>query len=193
VCVRGGGALGRLRHEQGDTLAGECGWVGGDWAPGVDCCMRSAFPPPPTSPRSTTTPPGVCIASPDPAGDFPAGPPFQPPHCPPPPPPPPPTLPLRYGLYIKNAPEPSDINYENIEFGKVERSAREALVGVGKYSALMAGFALISFASALRYIFMMAPIDEQSCDRSCAYKVCWGGGGSGRRRGGGAVEGSVGP
>lgn len=57
----------------------------------------------------------------------------------------------RHALDITGAPEPSDVQYENMEHGGVNRFLRAALVAACSYSALAVGFVLISLATAMRY------------------------------------------
>jgi hypothetical protein len=57
------------------------------------------------------------------------------------------TLCHRYALWIKEAPEPSDIKYESMEHGMWDRALRAALVAVASYTALGLGFLLISLAT----------------------------------------------
>jgi hypothetical protein len=57
----------------------------------------------------------------------------------------------RHALDVTGAPEPSDVQYENMEHGGVDRFLRAALVAACSYSALAVGFVLISLATAMRY------------------------------------------
>lgn len=59
-------------------------------------------------------------------------------------------LSTRHALNITDAPEPSDVQYENIEHSTFERFIRAFLVSCCSYTCLAAGFALISLASAMR-------------------------------------------
>lgn len=49
-----------------------------------------------------------------------------------------------------DAPEPSDVQFEHIEYGPWERAGRVCLVAAASYGALALGFLLISLASTLR-------------------------------------------
>lgn len=60
-------------------------------------------------------------------------------------------LACRHALDVTGAPEPSDVQYENMEHGGFDRFLRAALVAACSYSALAVGFVLISLASAMRY------------------------------------------
>jgi hypothetical protein len=71
----------------------------------------------------------------------------SPPPTPPHPTPPHPTPPHRFALTISDAPEPSDVKYENIEAGAPSRAARRALTSALQYLSLAAGFVLVSMAS----------------------------------------------
>ncbi|KAI8470399.1 MAG: hypothetical protein J3K34DRAFT_510286 [Monoraphidium minutum] len=57
----------------------------------------------------------------------------------------------RYALSVSDAPEPSDVKYENIEHGTADRAARRLLTASLQYLSLAAGFALVSMASAMRF------------------------------------------
>lgn len=79
----------------------------------------------------------------------------------------------RYGLNVCDAPEPSDVKYENIEHGSLDRGWRRLVTSALQYLSLAVGFVLISMASAMRVNQEgIAGVDRGSCNASCDYKVC---------------------
>ncbi len=73
---------------------------------------------------------------------------------------------------MSDAPEPSDVKYENIEYGIYRQALRGSLVAFLTYMSLGAGFVLISMASALS--FNLAPITNvnvKECLQTCNYTV----------------------
>jgi hypothetical protein len=56
----------------------------------------------------------------------------------------------RLALNIKEAPEPSDVQYENMEHGAWDRFGRTLVTLVCSYTALGLGFFLISLTTASR-------------------------------------------
>jgi hypothetical protein len=78
----------------------------------------------------------------------------------------------RHALAISDAPEPSDVKYENIEHGAAARGARRVLTAALQYASLAVGFALISAASAMRFNQAgILGVDRGACNRSCDFKV----------------------
>lgn len=78
-----------------------------------------------------------------------------------------------YPLDVTDAPEPSDVKYENIEYSFANRLLRGAATGLVKYTSLAFGFFLISLASAMR--FNLTTVNDYSataCQANCVYKVC---------------------
>ncbi|WIA18083.1 hypothetical protein OEZ85_009564 [Tetradesmus obliquus] len=74
----------------------------------------------------------------------------------------------RHALDVTGAPEPSDVQYENMEHGGFDRFLRAALVAACSYSALAVGFVLISLASAMRYnLPQVAGLSSSSCGEGC--------------------------
>ncbi|KAG2489932.1 hypothetical protein HYH03_011565 [Edaphochlamys debaryana] len=74
-------------------------------------------------------------------------------------------------LDVSEAPEPSDIQYENLEYGKWQRFVRLIFTNLAKYLVMLAGFALVSLAPAMRMglsASQTAPLAEQ-CNLYCSY------------------------
>lgn len=59
-------------------------------------------------------------------------------------------LPCSLALNIKEAPEPSDVQYENMEHGAWDRFGRTLVTLVCSYTALGLGFFLMSLTTASR-------------------------------------------
>jgi hypothetical protein len=73
---------------------------------------------------------------------------------------------------VCDAPEPSDVKYENAEAGALERTLRRAATAALQYLSLALGFALVSVASAARVSGdALAGIDRGQCTASCSYSV----------------------
>ncbi|KAF8062000.1 Pigl [Scenedesmus sp. PABB004] len=78
----------------------------------------------------------------------------------------------RHALDISDAPEPSDVQFENMEHGACSRAARAGLGACAAYSCLAAGFAAISLASATRFNFgKAAGVSAAQCAASCRLTV----------------------
>lgn len=83
-----------------------------------------------------------------------------------------PTRARRHALTITEAPEPSDVKFENMEHGAWERAGRAALVSVTSYAALALGFLLISAASAAQVnLARSAGINTAACAAGCRLSV----------------------
>lgn len=77
----------------------------------------------------------------------------------------------RQPLVISEAPEPSDVQYENMEHGAWDRFGRTLLTLVCSYTALALGFFLISLTTASRIqVARTAGIDTNDC-ASCRLTV----------------------
>ncbi|GBF89796.1 hypothetical protein Rsub_02966 [Raphidocelis subcapitata] len=77
----------------------------------------------------------------------------------------------QHALAISDAPEPSDVKYENVEHGAASRAARRALTATLQYASLAVGFALISAASAMRFNQAgILGVDRAACNRRCDYQ-----------------------
>lgn len=74
--------------------------------------------------------------------------------------------PPRQPLDIREAPEPSDVQYENMEHGAWDRFGRTLLTLVCSYTALGLGFFLISLTTASR-IQVGATLSGCSADLAC--------------------------
>lgn len=73
----------------------------------------------------------------------------------------------RHALLITESPEPSDVQYENMEHGSWDRAGRMLLTACCSYIALALGFFLISLATASRInVDRMIGIDTNNCN-SC--------------------------
>ena len=83
-----------------------------------------------------------------------------------------PPHPARHALTISDAPEPSDVKYENIEHGTADRAARRLLTSALQYLGLAVGFVLVSMATAMRFNqAAIAGVSRRTCNASCDYKV----------------------
>jgi hypothetical protein len=75
-------------------------------------------------------------------------------------------------LNVQDAPEPTDVKFENIEHGVPSRAARRVLTSALQYLGLAVGFVLISMASAMRFNqAAIAGVDRRGCNAACDYKV----------------------
>ncbi|KAG2453353.1 hypothetical protein HYH02_001577 [Chlamydomonas schloesseri] len=74
-------------------------------------------------------------------------------------------------LDVVPAPEPSDVQYENLEFGPWERAARLVASTIAKYLVLLVGFLVVSLAPALRMGLNASGADTTlaACAASCSY------------------------
>ncbi|GIL60748.1 hypothetical protein Vafri_15275 [Volvox africanus] len=74
-------------------------------------------------------------------------------------------------LNISAAPEPSDIQYENLEYTRMERVARAIASNAAKYLVLLIGFLLVSLAPAMRLGIsgLNSGPDQRQCSASCSY------------------------
>lgn len=70
----------------------------------------------------------------------------------------------RYALHINESPEPSDVQYENMEHSALARAGRTFITACCSYTALALGFFFISLATASRInVARMAGINLDSC------------------------------
>ena len=77
----------------------------------------------------------------------------------------------RHALDVTDAPEPSDVKFENAEHGAPSRAARRLATAALQYLSLAAGFVLISMASATRFNEgALLGVDRANCDASCDYR-----------------------
>ncbi|GLC46207.1 hypothetical protein PLESTB_001535200 [Pleodorina starrii] len=74
-------------------------------------------------------------------------------------------------LDVSRAPEPSDIQYENLEYTRVERAMRAVATNIAKYLVLLIGFLLVSLAPAMRKGIsgLGSGPDQTVCAANCKY------------------------
>ncbi|GFR42972.1 hypothetical protein Agub_g3971 [Astrephomene gubernaculifera] len=74
-------------------------------------------------------------------------------------------------LDVSAAPEPSDIQYENLEYTKLHRLVRRLFTNAAKYIVLLIGFLLVSLAPALRMGLSSSGSgpSKAACEASCTY------------------------
>lgn len=67
-------------------------------------------------------------------------------------------------MTVLDAPEPTDVLFENIQCGTLNRFGRNTATSILKYSLLFIGFALISFAAGIQIKFRPSSTSGEECD-----------------------------
>lgn len=74
-------------------------------------------------------------------------------------------------MRVRDAPEPSDVLYENIQLDAKNRFGRSLGTGVVKYTVLLIGFAIISFAAGLAIKYKITSNTSGKVCNACEYNA----------------------